>query len=129
MQIGGRQIGPGHRPYLIAEISANHNGSVLDGYKLIQAAADCGADAVKTQCYTADSLTFSGEGDEFIIQGGVWHGKTLHELYKAAETPPAMVRDFFDYAKKHHIELFSSVFDFDGVDLVTELGANCIKIA
>jgi len=129
MKINGREIGPGFKPYIIAEISANHNGSVLDGYKLIQAAADCGADAVKIQCYTADSLTFRGEGDEFIIRGGVWHGKTLHELYKAAETPPAMVRDFFKYAKEHHIELFSSVFDFDGVDLVTELGAKCIKIA
>src|ERR1700731_4376112 len=105
MKINGREIGPGFKPYIIAEIGSSHNGSVVEGYRLMQAAADCGADAVKLQCYTADSLTFRGEGDEFIIRGGLWHGKTLHELYKAAETPPAMVKDFFKYAKEHHIEL------------------------
>lgn len=129
MKINEREIGINHKPYLIAEISSNHNGLVYDGFKLIQAAADCGADAVKIQCYTADSLTFRGDSDEFIIRGGIWHGKTLHELYKAAETPPAMARELFAYAQKHHIELFSSVFDFEAVDLVVELGAKCIKIA
>jgi pseudaminic acid synthase len=129
MKVGDREIGRAHKPYLIAEISANHNGSVLEAYKLIQAAADCGADAVKIQCYTAESLTFKGESEEFIVRGGAWNGQTLHELYKSAETPPMMVRDLFKYAKRHKIEIFSSVFDFEGVDLVTELGAKCIKIA
>lgn len=129
MKINEREIGIGFKPYIIAEISANHNGSVQEGCKLISSAADCGADAVKIQCYTADSLTFRGDGDEFIIRGGSWHGKTLHDLYKSAETPPAMAKELFRYAQKHHIELFSSVFDFDAVDLVIGLGAKCIKIA
>jgi N-acetylneuraminate synthase len=114
---------------MIAEISANHNGSLIEAKKLIQAAADCGADAVKIQCYTADSLTFRGEGDEFIVRGGPWNGKSLYDLYKSAETPPLMARELFRYAQNNKIELFSSVFDFDAVDLVVELGAKCIKIA
>src|ERR1700675_435532 len=129
MKINNREIGIAHKPYIIAEISSNHNGLVIDGFKLIQAAADCGASAVKIQCYTADSITFRGDGDDFVIKEGFWRGKTLYELYKAAETPPAMARELFKYAQKHHIELFSSVFDFEAVDLVAGLGAKCIKIA
>ncbi len=129
MIINNSSIGPSHRPYIIAELSANHHGSVAEGCKLIQAAADCGADAVKIQCYTADSLTFPGEGDEFILKGGVWEGRHLHELYKEAETPPQMVKELFRYARNSQITLFSSVFDHDGVDLMLELGAPALKIA
>lgn len=129
MKIDHREIGITHPPYIIAEISANHGGSAREGKELIQAAVDCGADCVKIQCYTADSLTFRGEGEDFVVKGGLWQGQTLHELYKKAETPPKLVRELFSFSKKQKITIFSSVFDFEGVDLMVELGAPAIKIA
>lgn len=129
MQIAGRKIGSDYEPYLIAEISGNHNGSLGLALDTITAAADAGADAVKIQCYTADTLTFKGEGDEYIVRSGPWKGQHLHDLYKSAETPPSMVRDLFNFAKKNKITLFSSVFDQGGVDLVVSLRTPAIKIA
>jgi pseudaminic acid synthase len=129
MKIASKDIGPGYKPYIIAEISANHRGYVSEATNLIQAAADSGADAVKIQCYTADSITFKGDGDDFVVKGGEWGGKTLYDLYKSAETPPNMVRELFAFAKKQKITLFSSVFDFEGVKLMKGLGAPAIKIA
>lgn len=129
MKIAGREIGLGHKPYIIAEISANHRGSAAEGIKHLQAAADCGASACKIQCYTADSLTFRGDGDEFIVKGGPWGGRHLYDLYKEAETPPELVKELFKYAKKSGITLFASVFDHEGVDLMVELGSPALKIA
>ena len=104
MRIAGEVIGPDFKPYVIAELSANHRGSAGEGYKLLQAAADCGADACKIQCYTADGLTFPNEN---VIKAGPWKGKTLHELYSEAQTPPKLVKDLFEYAKKNKITYFS----------------------
>jgi len=126
MKIGQRQIGPDEEPYIVAELSANHNGNIKLAREMIEAAADCGADAVKVQCYTADSICAN---DGTVVEGGPWAGKKLYELYKEAETPPAMVKEMFEYAKSRKITLFSSVFDFAGVDFVSKLGVECIKIA
>src|SRR5689334_20428100 len=119
MKIGTRLIGPDHEPYIISELSANHNGSIKLAREMIDAAADCGADAVKVQCYTADSICAN---DGTVVESGPWAGRKLYELYKEAETPPAMVREMFEYAKAKKITLFSSVFDFAGVDFVSGLG-------
>lgn len=129
MQIAKRKIGPDHPPYIVAELSGNHNGSLGLAMDSIVAAVDAGADAVKIQCYTADTITFKGDGDEYIVKSGPWKGQHLHSLYKSAETPPSMVRDLFGFAQKNKITLFASVFDFSGVDLVVSLGTPAIKIA
>lgn len=126
MKIANRDIGIDHIPYIVAEISANHRGSVKEACRLIDAGIDLGADAVKIQCYTAESIAAKNSG---IILDGPWKGKDLYELYREAQTPPKMVEELFRYAQKHHITLFASVFDFEGVDLVQKLGAPAIKIA
>lgn len=126
MKIAGKNIGFGYPPYVVAEISANHNGSVTEGFRLIDAAKEAGADAVKIQCYTADSICMKGD---FVIEGPNWTGQNLYDLYKAAETPPKMVKELFQYARRNHIPLFASVFDFDGADFVVRLGMPAIKIA
>ena len=126
MIIDGRLIGPEHPPYIIAELSANHHGSAEEGYKLLQAAADCGATACKIQCYTADSMTYPNKE---TIKSGPWKGSSLYELYSKAQTPPKLVKDLFYYARKNKITIFSSVFANEGVDLMLDLGAPAIKIA
>jgi N-acetylneuraminate synthase len=126
MKIAGRTIGPGHPPYIIAEISANHRGSVEEGKRLIDCGHDIGADAVKIQCYTPENIVAE---TNLRVEDGIWKGKSLTELYKQAQTPPKMVEELFRYAKMHRITLFSSVFDLEGLDLVTRLGAPAIKIA
>lgn len=129
MQIAKRKIGPDHLPYIVAEIGANHSGSLGLAMDSIIAAIDAGASACKIQCYTADTITFKGDRDEYIVKSGPWKGQHLHDLYKSAETPPSMVSALFDFAKKNKITLFASVFDFSGVDLVVSLGAPAIKVA
>lgn len=129
MKIANREIDPSHPPYIVAEIGCNHGGSVMEGFRLINAAKSAGANAVKIQCYTADTITYRGDGDEFKIRKGPWKGQTLHELYKKAETPPEMVKILSEYANSIKIPLFASVFDFSGVDLVHYLGLPAIKIA
>lgn len=126
MKIKHSLIGPHVGPYIVAEIGANHNGSAQEGYRLIEAAADCGADAVKIQCYTADSICINAG---HVVQSETWKGQDLHALYKSAETPPKLAKDMFLFARKHNVTLFSSVFDFDTVDFVSRLGMPAIKIA
>ena len=86
-QIDGRPIGPDHPPYVVAEMSGNHNGDIRRALDLISAAADAGADAVKIQTYTADTITLDHDGPGFRIEGGLWDGRRLHELYAEAHTP------------------------------------------
>lgn len=126
MKIANRKIGPDHEPYIIAEVGANHGGNLALAKETLIAAAECGADAVKIQCYTADSICAN---DGTVVQGGPWAGRRLYDLYKEAETPPEMVRELSEFASKHKITLFSSVFDFNGVDLVSELNFPAIKIS
>lgn len=126
MKISKRTISPSDPPFIVAEIGANHAGSATEGYRLIDAARDCGADAVKIQCYTADRIAIKGETK---VGPGIWQEINLHDLYKSAETPPKLVKDLFLYAQRRRIVLFSSVFDFEGVDFIVRLGMPAIKIA
>lgn len=129
MKIDGRLIGPGCDPYIIAELSGEHRGNVKRGYEMIDAAVDAGADAVKIQCYTADTLTFRGDGDEFKIMEGPWAGRTLHDLYSEAQTPRDMVAKLVAYGQERGVTIFSSVFSLEDVEFMVSLGVPAIKIA
>lgn len=129
MNINGREIGDGCPPYVIAEVSANHNGRIEKALELITSAKECGADAVKLQTYTADTLTLDSDGDDFLIKGTLWEGRTLHELYQEAHTPWDWHAALFEHARALGITIFSSPFDPTAVDLLEELGAPAYKIA
>ncbi len=127
--IAGRKIGPGHPPYIVAEMSGNHNGDIGRALALIDAAKAAGADAVKLQTYTADTITIDHDGPGFTVHGGLWDGRRLHELYDEAHTPWAWHQQLFDHAKAVGIAIFSSPFDATAVDLLTALDAPAFKIA
>ncbi len=127
--IDDRPIGPNHPPYVIAELSANHNGSIDAALRIIDVAADVGADAVKLQTYRADTITLDADGPDFVITGGLWHGKRLYDLYEWAHTPWEWHKTLFDHAAKRGITIFSSPFDRTATDMLEELGAPAYKIA
>lgn len=129
MRIDGRDIGPQHPPYIIAELSANHNGSLETALKMIDAAKEAGADAVKIQTYRPDTITMQHDSDLFRIKGGLWGGRTLYNLYEEAQTPWDWHKVMFDHARKTGIPIFSSPFDHTAVDLLQELDAPAFKIA
>ena len=129
MSIAGRNIGPDFPPYVIAEMSANHNGNLDAALRLIEAAKKVGADAVKIQTYRADTITLKSRHPDFIIEDGLWAGRTLYELYEWAHTPWEWHATLFKQARRLGITLFSSPFDSTAVDLLEELGAPAYKIA
>ena len=127
--IAGRSIGQSHPPYIIAELSANHNGKLETALKIIEEAAKAGADAVKLQTYRPDTITLDSDADEFRIKGGLWDGRTLYELYEEAHMPWEWHEPLFQHAKKLGIPIFSSPFDTTAVDLLEDLNAPAYKIA
>jgi N-acetylneuraminate synthase len=127
--IDGRTIGAGHPPYVIAELSGNHNGELARALRLVDVAKEAGADAVKLQTYTADTITIDHNGPGFVIEGGLWHGRKLHELYQEASTPWDWHPAIFEHARKIGITCFSSPFDPTAIDLLQKLGAPAFKIA
>lgn len=129
MFINGREISQQLPPYIIAEMSANHNGDIERALSIIKMAKFAGADAVKLQTYTPDTITFNSKAEDFMIRGGLWDGKSLHELYKAAYLPWDWHQPLFDYARELDITIFSSPFDFTAVDLLESLDAPAYKIA
>jgi len=127
--INNRKIGSNHKPYVIAEMSANHNGDINNAYKIIEMAKVCGADAVKLQTYRPDTITLDLKTPEFMIDGGLWEGQSLYDLYESAYMPWDWHKPLFDFAKHHDITIFSSPFDYTAVDLLEDLNAPAYKIA
>ena len=127
--INGQNIGQGHAPYIIAELSGNHNGDIDRAKKLIAIAKESGADAVKLQTYTADSLTINSDQEEFTLQSGTWKGRKLYELYQEAHTPWDWFPELFTYAQTIGITIFSSPFDIAAVELLESLNTPAYKIA
>ncbi|MBU0972249.1 MAG: pseudaminic acid synthase [Proteobacteria bacterium] len=129
MEIEGRKIGPGYPPYIIAEMSNNHMGSVDRAKKIMLAARRAGADAVKIATYDADALTIDCTKTDFMIRTPLWKGRTYYQLYKEIALPLEYTKQLFDYAREIGITLFSSPFDERAVDLLMASGCPAFKIA
>lgn len=127
--VANRKIGRGCKPFIIAEVSANHGGSIQRAKDTILAAKAAGADAVKIQTYTPDTMTLDSKKPDFLISNGLWKGCNLYELYKEAYTPFEWHQQLFNFAKKHGVILFSTPFDETAVDLLYSLDAPAFKIA
>lgn len=129
ISIDGRVIGAEMPPYVIAEMSANHNGNIETAFKIIDAAKQAGADAVKLQTYRPDTITLNCDSEDFRIRGGLWDGRTLYDLYQEAHMPWEWHAPLFAHARKLGITIFSSPFDNTAVDLLEDLNAPAYKIA
>ena len=129
IEIDGVKIGQGYSPYVIAELSANHGGSIDIAKESIRLAKESGASAVKIQSYTPDTMTIESSKSDFLITDGLWKGYTLYDLYKKAYTPFDWHEELFQYAKDIGITLFSSPFDESAVELLQDLHAPAYKIA
>src|SRR5436190_7625611 len=121
IEINGRRIGPGYSVYIIAEMSGNHGQSLEQALEIVRAAKACGADAVKLQTYTPDTLTIDCDNDYFRIEGTLWHGRTLYELYGEAFTPWEWQPQLIKLAGDLGIDMFSSPFDASAVDFLEAL--------
>ena len=128
-EIAGRPIGIAYPPYVIAELSANHNGKLETALRIVEEAKKAGADAVKLQTYKPDTITLNCDSEDFKIRGGLWDGRTLYELYEEAHMPWDWHKPLFEHARKQGITIFSSPFDNTAVDLLENLNAPAYKIA
>ncbi len=130
IQIGERSIGAGHRVYIVAELSANHNQNFDQATRIVQAAREAGADAVKLQTYTADTITIRSDRECFRIRGGtLWDGRTLHDLYDEAHTPWEWQPKLKALCDELGLDLFSSAFDPSAVDFLEAMGVPVHKVA
>jgi pseudaminic acid synthase len=129
IKINGREIGPNKPPYVIAELSANHNGSLDRALATIKMAKECGACAAKLQTYTADTMTIESDSEDFQIQGGLWDGRSLYDLYEEAHTPFEWHKEIFEYSRQIGITCFSTPFDESAVELLEGLNTPAYKIA
>jgi len=127
--IDGRKIGEDFQPYVIAELSANHNGKIETALKIIEEAHRAGADAVKLQTYRPDTITLNASTEDFQIKGGLWDGRTLFDLYESAHMPWEWHAPLFERAHELGLTIFSSPFDATAVDLLESLNAPAYKIA
>jgi pseudaminic acid synthase len=131
ISIGNRPVGPGHRPYLIAEMSGNHNQSLDRALQIVDAAAAAGADAIKLQTYTADTMTLNTRAPGFVIEdpNSLWAGRQLYDLYNEAHTPWDWHAPIMQRAASHGLHCFSTPFDDTAVDFLETLGVPAYKIA
>ncbi|HBN89809.1 MULTISPECIES: pseudaminic acid synthase [Rheinheimera] len=131
IKLGQRAIGPGEAPFIIAELSGNHDQSLDKALAMVDAAAACGADAIKIQTYTADSMTLDIRSGDFVIQdpGNLWQGKSLYELYQLAMTPWDWHQAIFERANALGMLAFSTPFDLAAVEFLEQLNVPCYKIA
>src|ERR1700761_2403438 len=129
IEIAGRKVVPRYPPLVIAELSGNHNASIERAFRLIDAAAEAGAEAIKLQTYTPDTITIDHDGPGFRIEGGLWAGRTLYDLYAEAQTPFEWHAALFAHARARGLIVFSSPFDDTAIDLLESLDAPAFKIA
>ncbi len=129
MRIGNNTIDSNSKVFIIAELSANHNGSLNTAIETIKAAKRAGADCIKFQTYTADTITIDCDNDDFIIQDTIWHGKKLYDLYNEAFTPWEWHEKLFEVAREEGLACFSSPFDKTAVDFLENIGTPAYKIA
>jgi pseudaminic acid synthase len=131
MQIAGRQIGAEHPPYIIAELSGNHGGSLQRALEIVDAVAEAGVEALKLQTYTADTMTLDIDSEDFLIRepSSLWYGRRLHELYEEAHTPWEWHEEIFARANGHGLAAFSAPFDPTAVDFLESLDVPCHKVA
>lgn len=129
IKIKDTKIGAEYSPYIVAEMSANHNGKIENAIKLIKTAKDCGANAVKIQTYKAETITINHNSPEFILKDGLWAGKKLFDLYKEAHTPWEWHKEIYDFGNKIGITIFSSPFDNSAVDFLEKIDNPVYKVA
>src|SRR5258708_17287642 len=130
VRLGAKEVGSGHPTYIIAELSGNHNGSLDRALETVRAAAKAGADAIKLQTYTADTMTLKSSDPSFKVPGdGPWGGRSLYDLYEEAHTPWEWHPRLFEEARKCSIDIFSTPFDASAVEFLDQLGVIAFKIA